>query len=58
MDKLKEIDYKKVLKESYPYLIIIVVILLVRAFLFTPIIVNGTSMYPTLKEHHMMIMIG
>ena len=56
MDKLKEIDYKKVLKESYPYLIIIVVILLVRAFLFTPIIVNGTSMYPTLKEHDMMIL--
>lgn len=56
MNKLKEINYKKLLKEYYPYLIIIVVILLIRSFLFTPIIVNGTSMYPTLKEHDMMIL--
>lgn len=56
MNETKEKDLRKIIKEIYPYIIIIVVILLIRTFLFTPIIVNGTSMSPTLKEHDMMIL--
>lgn len=46
----------KKIKELYPYIIIIVVVILIRTFLFTPIIVNGSSMSPTLKGNEIMIL--
>lgn len=46
---------KKVIKEVVPYLVIILVVVLIRSFLFTPIKVNGTSMNPTLKDGDFMI---
>ena len=32
---------KKVFREVIPYLIIIIVVLLIKAYIFTPVIVNG-----------------
>ena len=47
---------KKFLKTVYPYVIIIVVVVLIRTFLFTPVRVDGPSMNPTLKNGDIMIL--
>lgn len=47
---------KKWVKELYPYLIIIVIVLLIKQFIVTPIMVNGPSMEPTLKENDVMLL--
>ena len=47
---------KKLIKENYSYIIIIIIILLIRTYIATPIRVNGTSMYPTLKQNEIMIL--
>ena len=39
----------KNIKELFPYLIIIITIVLIRTFIATPIKVNGSSMYQTLN---------
>ena len=44
------------LKEFSPYVIIMVTVLLVKAFIFTPVIVNGESMMNTLHERDVMIL--
>ena len=41
---------KNFIKELIPYVIIVVVVILVRTFLVTPVIVSGDSMVPTLKD--------
>ena len=40
----------KIIKEILSYVIIIVVVILIRTFIGTPVRVNGTSMVPTLKD--------
>lgn len=47
---------KSKIKEAMPYIIIIVVILLARTFIITPIKVNGPSMNDTLKNGDVMIL--
>ncbi len=47
---------KKLFKEILPYIIIVIVILLIKKFIFTTILVNGTSMNNTLKEKDVMIL--
>lgn len=49
-------NIKKISKEIIPYLIIIVVVLLIKAYIFTPIIVNGPSMNDTLHDKDIMIL--
>lgn len=46
----------KFIKESIPYLVIILIVILIRTFIATPIIVNGESMYPTLDGGELMIL--
>ena len=41
---------KKIIKELYPYVLIVVFVVLFRTFIATPVIVSGNSMNPTLKE--------
>ena len=40
----------KLLKELVPYLIIAGVVILIRSYIVTPVIVRGDSMYDTLKD--------
>ena len=47
---------KKVLKEIYIYILIIVLVLLFRKFVATPVKVNGDSMINTLKDKDIMIL--
>ena len=43
-------------KDILSYVIVIVVALLIKQFIFSPIRVNGTSMYPTLNDKDFMIL--
>lgn len=47
---------KDTTKEYFIYVCIIIVIILIRSFIVTPIRVNGASMYPTLKDKEIMIL--
>lgn len=58
----KEIEVKKeskvikFIKELIPYVIILIVVMLIRTYLFTPIMVSGPSMQPTLDGGELMIL--
>ena len=47
---------KKFVKEIYSYIIIIVIVVLVRSFIITPVIVNGPSMEKTLYNGELLIL--
>lgn len=47
---------KKFLKEIYPYVLIIIVVVLFRTFIATPVRVDGASMYPTLSDGNILIL--
>lgn len=46
----------KLLKELLPYIIIIIVFIIIRTFIFTPVVVNGPSMMNTLHNGDVMIL--
>jgi len=47
---------KNFIKELIPYVIIIVVVVLIRMFIVTPVQVDGNSMYPTLKDNEILLL--
>lgn len=55
-EKVTKKDIIKVVKEITSYVLIILVVLLIKKYIFTPIRVNGESMYPTLKHNDIMIL--
>ena len=46
----------KIIKEIIPYIVILIVVILVRMYLITPITVVGSSMDPTLHDKQMLIL--
>ena len=46
----------KIIKEIIPYIVVIIIALLIRTFLFTPVKVDGSSMYPTLEDGEILIL--
>lgn len=46
---------KKIIKEVYPYVLIIVIVVLIRTFIVTPVIVSGDSMKPNLNDGELLI---
>ena len=46
----------KFLKEWLPYLIIIIIVVLIRTYIVTPVIVRGDSMYDTLKDGEVLLL--
>jgi len=46
----------KFLKEIIPYVIIVMIVLLIRTFIITPVQVDGDSMYPTLNDNQILIL--
>lgn len=59
MEKKEVIMKEKLLKgfkELFPYIIILVLVLLIRTFVATPIKVNGNSMYSTLNGKEYMFL--
>ena len=55
-DKVTKNNVIKVIKEIMSYVLIIIIVLLIKKYIFTPIRVNGESMYPTLKHNDIMIL--
>lgn len=51
----KFINNEKV-REIFPYILIIFIVVMIRTFIATPVKVNGTSMYPTLNHKDTMIL--
>jgi len=47
---------KKIFKELYSYIIIVIVVVLFRSFIATPVRVDGDSMYSTLKNGDILIL--
>ena len=47
---------KKIIKELIPYIVIIIVVVLIRTFIATPVIVVGDSMVPTLKDGQILLL--
>ena len=47
---------KKFLKETVPYLVIILVVILIRLFIVTPVRVDGASMNPTLNNSQILLL--
>ena len=46
----------QIIKEWVPYILIIIVIILLRSFIITPVIVRGDSMYDTLKDGEVLLL--
>lgn len=46
----------KIIKELIPYVVILIIVLVLRTYVFTPIKVNGTSMVPTLDGGEFMLL--
>ena len=47
---------KKLLKENLLFTILLLIIIIIRIFFYSPIRVNGSSMYPTLQDKEFMIL--
>ena len=56
MDEKSENGFLNFLKALLPYVIIVVVVVLIRTFIITPVQVDGTSMYPTLDDKEIMLL--
>ncbi len=46
----------KLFEDLLPYALIIIVVMIIRAFVMTPVRVNGESMYPTLEPGEILIL--
>jgi len=46
----------KFIKELLPYIVIIIVVVLIRTFIVTPVIVVGDSMVPTLEDNQILLL--
>lgn len=55
-EKNKDSKLVGIIKELVPYVIILIVVVLIRTYLFTPILVSGSSMNPTLDGGEIMIL--
>jgi len=47
---------KKLIKDLIPYVVIIIVVVLIRTYIVTPVIVVGDSMVPTLKDNQVLLL--
>ena len=47
---------KKFIKNLIPYVIITLIVVLIRTFIVTPVIVSGDSMVPTLKNKQLLLL--
>lgn len=47
---------KKIMKELLPYFVIVLLVVFIRIYIITPVIVVGDSMIPTLKEKQILLL--
>lgn len=53
---MKKFINNKFIKELIPYIVIIIVVVLIRSYIITPVIVVGDSMVPTLEENQILLL--
>ena len=53
---MKKKRIKKIVKDVYPYIIVVIAVVLVRTFIITPAVVDGPSMEPTLHNNNIIIL--
>lgn len=46
---------KKIIKELYPYVLIVLIVVLIRTFIITPVVVSGDSMKPNLNNGELLL---
>ena len=46
---------KKIIKEIYPYILIVIIVVIIRTFIITPVIVSGDSMVPNLNDGELLL---
>lgn len=46
----------RIIKELIPYIVIVLVVVLIRTFIATPVVVSGSSMDPTLENGQILIL--
>ena len=46
----------KFIKSIVPYIIILITVILIRTFIVTPVSVDGSSMYPNLKDGNILLL--
>lgn len=47
---------KNIIKELIPYILIVLIVVLIRTYIVTPVIVVGDSMVPTLKDNQILLL--
>ena len=47
---------KRIIRELIPYIVIVIVVVLFRTFIATPVVVDGPSMDPTLRNGQLLIL--
>lgn len=47
---------KKIVKDIYPYVIVVVLVVIIRSFIITPAFVDGVSMEPTLNDNNVILL--
>lgn len=55
-EKKKKFTLVNIIKELIPYVVILIVVVIIRTYLVTPIMVSGPSMKPTLDGGEIMIL--
>ena len=53
---MKKDNIIKFLKDMFPYVLIIILVVLIRTFIVTPAQVDGSSMKPTLNDNNLVIL--
>lgn len=47
---------KKIIKDVYPYVVVVLIVVLIRTFIITPAVVDGVSMEPTLSDNNIILL--
>lgn len=47
---------KKIIKDVYPYVVVVLIVVLIRTFIITPAVVDGVSMEPTLSDNNVILL--
>lgn len=55
-DNMNKERIKKIIKDIYPYVIVVVIVVLIRTFIITPAVVDGVSMKPNLQDNDIILL--
>lgn len=53
---MKNDKIKKMIKDIFPYVLVVIIVVLIRSFIITPAVVDGNSMLPNLQNNNIIIL--